>query len=606
MPRRFTLGIDLGTTHSVLAFAPLDAIDAGVDSAGDPAGALAPRAFALPQLVAPATVERRTLLPSFLYLAAAGEEDALALPWSGPRDFAVGELARRRSAEAPARTVAAAKSWLTHHGVDRRAPILPWSPGAAPEAPRISPLDAQQRYLEHLRDAWDAAHPDARLAEQRVVLTVPASFDASARELTREAAAAAGFPDDLVLLEEPQAAVYAWLADRGEAWRRDLAPGDRLLVVDVGGGTTDLTLVGVDEADGELRLERLAVGEHLLVGGDNMDLAVAHLAQRRLAERGVEVDAWQSVALWHSCRAAKEALLAPDGPASHPVTVLGRGSRLVGGTVSVELHREEVAALLLDGFFPVVGRDERPARRGGSGFRELGLPYETEVAVTRHLAAFLAGQGDADLPSAPTHLLLNGGVFRSALLHRRLAEVLASWQEAPPRPLRGGGDDLEHAVARGAAYYGWVQEGHGVRIRGGTARAYYLGIESAGLAVPGAPRPLRALCVVPHGMEEGSEHAVPAPPVGLVVGEPATFRFFASTTRKEDRPGDLLDRWESGELVETDPLLATLPPAADSEDGFVPVRLVARVSELGQLELWCHSTLGEERWKMEFSVREER
>lgn len=587
MSPRFAVGIDLGTTQSVVASVDLER---------------GPKSLSLlrvPQLLAASTVGEHGSLPSFLYLATDVEVagGSCHLPW-GDRTSAghvTGEWARRRSAEVPTRTVAAAKSWLGHRRVDRHAPILPWQ---APEGvPRISPVTAQRRYLEHLRAAWDRAHPEAPIAAQQVVLTVPASFDASARELTREAALAAGLPEDLVLLEEPQAAVYAWLADRGERWRDELAEGDRLLVADVGGGTTDFSLIGVEAEDGELSLRRLAVGDHLLVGGDNMDLTLAHLAQAAFAERGVTVDAWQSVALWHACRQAKESLLEVGGPPAHPVTVLGRGSRLIGGTLSVELERERVAQTLLDGFLPRCGLDDSPARQHGSGFLEVGLPFEPDAGITRHLAHFLERHG-----AAPSHVLFNGGVLKARALRERLLAVLGSWFESAPRPLVGE-PDLDHAVARGAACYGASKLGGGIRIRGGVARSYYLGIETAGLAVPGAPRPLKALCVVPRGMEEGSELDVPGGGVGLVVGEPARFRFFSSTVRESDQPGELLPRVDPEELTETDPLEALLP-SAEGGGEVVPVRFRSRLTELGVFELWCDATESGQRWKMEFSVRE--
>ncbi len=494
MTAQYVLGIDLGTTNSVLCYAPL-AAEAQIE------------VLPIPQLVAADTVESRTMLPSFTYLASQPETGggALDLPWVKGRDFAVGEFARRRGAEAPERTVGAAKSWLAYSRVDRRQPLLPW--GAAAGVPKISPVAASQRYLEHLVAAWEAAFPQAPAARQMVVLTVPASFDASARELTREAALAAGLPQDLVLLEEPQAAVYAWLADRGQNWRRSLTLGDILLVCDVGGGTTDLTLVGVAEEQGELVLQRLAVGNHLLVGGDNMDLALAHFVAARFAEKGVKLDPWQSVALWHSCRAAKEALLAgtADGAEKYPVAVLGRGSRVIGGTVSVEVDRQSVSRLLLDGFFPQCQVTDRPAPRAVSGFRELGLPYEADTAVTRHLAAFLQAHGRPQgEPVRPTRVLFNGGVFKAEALRGRLLDVLGQWfgPQQSPRLLEGR-HDLDHAVARGAAYYGWAKQTGGVRIRGGAARAYYVGIETAGLAVPGAPRPLRGAVRRAHGHGRG-------------------------------------------------------------------------------------------------------
>ena len=518
------------------------------------------------------------------------------------RRYCVGEHARRQGAEMPERTVVAAKSWLCHSRVDRRQPILPY--GAPETVEKVSPVTASRRYLEHLAACWDTAHPEAPVREQQVVLTVPASFDAAARELTREAAAAAGLPEDLVLLEEPQAAVYAWLAARGDAWREDLAKGDRLLVCDVGGGTTDLTLIDVAEQDGELELRRLAVGDHLLVGGDNMDLALAHRVAEMFQEQGVNLDAWQSVSLWHSCRDAKEALLSADPPESHRVSVLGRGSKLIGGTVSVDVPRGVVAELVAGGFFPECQLSDKPVRRRASGFQEIGLPFESDVAVTRHLAGFLtAHAGEEGEAAYPTHVLFNGGVFKADALRGLVLGALGRWSgEVRELP---GQRDLDFAVARGAAFYGWTKHRGGVRIRGGAARSYYVGIETAGLAIPGAPRPLRALCVVPFGMEEGTEADVPSGEIGLVLGEPVQFRFFSSAVRTHDCAGDVLPRIDEDELTETDPLEASLDAGDDEQGTYVPVRFQARITELGVFELWCVSTTSDRRWKLEFSIREQ-
>ena len=588
----FVIGIDLGTTNSVLAYAALDAEHPRVEI------------LAIPQLVAPGVVEERTSLPSFIYLPPEHEtkSEAYDLPWRKGNQIAVGEIARRQSAEAPQRSVSAAKSWLCHSRVDRHQPILPW--GAPADVSKISPVTASQRYLEHLVAAWEHAFPAAPIAEQRVILTVPASFDAAARDLTREAALAAGLPQDLVLLEEPQAAVYSWLTVMGEKWRKVLKVGDRLLVCDVGGGTTDLTLVGVGEENGELMLRRIAVGDHLLVGGDNMDLALAHYMAAKFADKGAKLDPWQSVSLWHSCRAAKETLLSPDGPKKHPVSVLGRGSKLIGGTVTIDVDRKQAAELLLEGFFPLAAVSDRPARRRQSGFQELGLPFESDAGITRHLAAFLSAHG-GDRPVRPTDVLFNGGVFKAEPFRKRLMEVVSSWAPDSPPKVLAGEHDLDHAVARGAAYYGWAKEHGGVRIRGGAPRSYYVGIETAGLAIPGAPRPLRALCVVPYGMEEGTSIEVPSGEFGLVVGEPATFRFFSSATRKQDQPGDLLGSWTEEELAETDSLEATLPADEALDSDYVPVRFESRITELGVFELWCCATKGDHRWKLEFSVRKD-
>jgi len=596
MTAPYALGIDLGTTNSVLAYCPL-----GQER---PEVGLLP----IPQLVAHGTLESHTMLPSFLYLASRHElgPGSLDLPWQSGRDFAVGEMARRQAADVPDRTVGGAKSWLCHTRVDRRHPILPWH--APEEVEKVSPVTASRRYLEHLVAAWHARFPEAPFHQQQIVLTVPASFDASARELTREAALAAGFPQEFRLLEEPQAALYAWLADEGDRWRRRLTPGDTLLVCDIGGGTTDLTLVRATEDQGQLALERIAVGNHLLIGGDNMDLALAHHVAGMFAERGIALDAWQSVSLWHACRTAKETLLAAEGPERHTISVLGRGSRLIGGTVSVDVDRETLARLFLDGFFPTCAADARPARRRASGFQELGLPFEADPAVTRHLAAFLGAHAGQDGPAVrPSRVLFNGGVFKSDLLRDRMLEVLGSWYG--PLQLLSEAHDLDHAVARGAAYYAWCRQRGGMRIRGGTARAYYVGIETAGLAVPGAQRPLHALCVAPIGMEEGTEVEVPSAEIGLVVGETAQFRFFCSAVRKQDHAGTWLTTWSREELTETDGLEATLPADDQARSGFgheyVPVRFESRLTELGVLELWCVSVQGDRRWKLQFSVRDE-
>ncbi len=589
---QYVIGIDLGTTNSVLAYASLESDSPAVEL------------LQIPQLVDENTIESRTSLASFCYLPPDSQAKGLDLPWAADRAFCVGELARRQSAERPERTISAAKSWLSYARVDRRAPILPWQ--APPEVEKISPVVAAQRYLEHLVAAWTAAFPDAPIDDQQVVLTVPASFDAVARELTREAALAAGLPADLLFVEEPQAAVYSWLASAGDEWRNSLALGDRLLVCDVGGGTTDLTLIRIAEQDGDLELDRQAVGNHLLVGGDNMDLTLAHLVADQFAEQGVKLDPWQSVSLWHSCRTAKETLLAGDGPETHTISVLGRGSKLIGGTVSVTVDRDRVAELLADGFLPRCQLSDPPQKQRASGFQQLGLPFESDTGITRHVAAFLSAQSDDPTQICPTHVLFNGGVFKSDILQSRLITALNEWCEGTGSTKSlPGVRDLDHAVALGAAHYGWVKERGGIRIRGGVGRSYYVGIETAGLAIPGAPRPLQALCVVPFGMEEGTQIDVPSNEIGLVHGEPAEFRFFSSAVRHDDQPGDLITRWDEDELFETAPLLATLPADESVNEPYVPVTFQSSITELGTFELWCVSAKSEGRWKLEFNVRDD-
>ncbi len=597
MVSKYSVGIDLGTTNSVLAYAALDSEKAEV------------RVLPIEQVVAPNQIEARDGLPSFLYLPDESEvaSAALVMPDGNPRDPVVGHYARQISSEQPDRTIAAAKSWLSYAKVDRKSAILPW--GAGSEIAKLSPVDVSRAILRHLVNAWHRQFPDARLNEQLVTLTVPASFDVVARDLTREAALAAGLPEDFILLEEPQAAVYHWLAVKGDTWRKAVGESDLILVVDVGGGTTDLTLVRVEQEAGELVLRRLAVGDHLLVGGDNMDVALAHYVAGRFKEKGMKLNAWQSVALWHACRRAKENLLSESGKETESIALLGRGSRLIGGTVSVDVARSEVQQLLVDGFFPACPAEARPQREQVSGFQELGLPYEADTGITRHVAAFLMDNHTApDSQSAPaprTHLLLNGGVFKAAQLRERLSQVISSWNAGQATSTLSKTADLDQAVACGAAFYGWTKKHGGVRIRGGTARSYYVGIETAGLAIPGMPRPLQAVCVAPQGMEEGSSMDVPSREIGLVVGKPARFRFFSSTHRKQDRVGTTLRDWDEEELLETAPMELVLPVEDGSDDNFVPVRFHSQLSELGVFELWCHSTRDNQRWKLEFNVRED-
>lgn len=593
--RKYSVGIDLGTTNCVVAFAELDG--------ENPAITLLP----IEQVTAPNQVESLPSLASFLYLQTEQEQQSGALTVPG-RDSAtpvVGEFARKISAEQPERSIAAAKSWLCHGKVDRHSPLLPW--GAPDELPKLSPVAASQLILQQLVASWQQSFPDHPLSEQLVTLTVPASFDMAARELTREAALKAGLPEDFILLEEPQAAVYHWLEKTGDRWRRSMQEGDTLLVCDVGGGTTDLTLLRAEQDAGELVLRRLAVGDHLLVGGDNMDLSLAHFAANKFREKGLKLNAWQSVSLWHACRKAKESLLAPSGKERETISVLGRGSKLIAGTVSIEVDRQVVQELLVDGFFPQCAKDSVPQRDPSSGFQEIGLPFESDTAVTRHIARFVtANAEDGDSANSRLHLLLNGGVFKAPALRDRLHHVLSTWSEDGKAPdTLGGPEDLDHAVARGAAYYGWTKQHGGMRIRGGTARSYYVGIESSGLAIPGMPRPLQAVCVVPFGMEEGSESDVPGREVGLVVGREVQFRFFASAIRKEDRVGTVLRDWDEDELVETAPMQLTLPADDAADEGFVPVRFHSKINELGVFELWCNSVRNEHSWKLEFNVRED-
>jgi hypothetical protein len=610
---RFAIGIDLGTTHCALAY---------VDLAASDGEATVCEVLPIPQLTAPGTVESLALLPSFLYLPHASElaEGDLSLPWSAAQTVAAGEFARSRGALTPIRGVSSAKSWLCHPGVDRRAAILP--PDAPAEVARISPLEASTHYLRHLRQAWDHAHPEAPFDAQDVIVTIPASFDPAARELTAEAARAAGYTR-LTLLEEPQAALYSWIQASAGRWRKEVKPGDILLVIDVGGGTSDFSLITVLEREGQLELHRVAVGDHILLGGDNMDLTLAHVVARKLAAEGKQLDPWQMRALTYACRSAKERLLGDAGIEAQPLVVPSRGSKLIGGSIRTELTQAEVRTTILEGFFPQVDAAARPVSRARAGLTQLGLPYAQDAGVTRHLAALLGRQvgataelqGFAGSPTGaearflhPTAVLFNGGVFKSALLTGRTLDTLNGWlaseQAAPARALSGA--DMDLAVARGAAYYGSVRRGQGVRIRGGTAQAYYVAIESSMPAIPGFEPPVQALCVAPFGMEEGIETGLLDQEFGLVVGEPVFLRFMGSSVRRQDTLGTLLDFWPPDELQELGEIQVLLPAEGRPVGDVVQVRLRAVASETGTLVLTAEATQGQGRWKVEFDVRASR
>lgn len=569
---RFVVGIDLGTTNCALAFA---------DTGGG--GTPAVQVFPVPQLVAAGETEARETLPSFLLEPAPGELDG-RLPWGDGEasGHVVGVLARERGVEAPGRLIASAKSWLSHPGVDRTADLLPWHGDAGVK--KLSPAEASARLLGHLRAAWDHAHPGAPLAEQEVVVTIPASFDEVARELTLAAARRAGLPR-LALLEEPQAAFYDWMAG-GETGTPPGA-GERALVCDVGGGTTDFTLIEARAGGG---FHRVAVGDHLILGGDNLDLALAHFVEGRLGPPALNPRQWGT--LVRRCQGAKETLLGPGAPARLGVSVPAPGgARLVGGARTAEVTREEVVAQLVDGFLPRVPADARPARRG-AGFQEFGLPYAPDPGITRYLAAFLAAHG-----GRVDAVLFNGGFFESPALRERLRAVLGDWLGQPPRVLENRRLDL--AVAVGAVRYGLARWGvagvGGARITGGLARAYYVGAREGERDV--------AVCLAPAGLAEGAETALETRRFTLRVRQPAEFPLFTSSTRPADRPGDLAPREE---LTALPPLRTALRGRAadeDATDAAVPVRLRARLTELGTLEVWCAEEDGRRQWKLPFDVR---
>jgi molecular chaperone DnaK (HSP70) len=588
------IGIDLGTSNCAIA---------RVGDSGHPEN------LPITQAITASSEGEKSLLPSAIYLPAEGE-----FPESSSRQI-LGVFARERGALQPDRLIVSAKSWLCHPHADRRGQILPW--GSTTIDRKLSPLEASRDLLAHLLASLKNSHPN--LSPTHPVITVPASFDEVARGLTLEAAQLAGIPE-ATLLEEPQAAFYAWLENQGADWRKQVQSGDLLLVCDVGGGTADFSLIAVTGKDGNLALERVAVGEHLLLGGDNMDLALAHDVSEKLAATGSVLDDWQFLALVQSTRAAKESLLSDPSLKEVPIAIPTRSSRLIASTLSTTLTGEQVNQIVLDGLLPLVTADEMPALRRVGGLRESGLPYAADAAISKHLARFLTRAkaniasspqlldsvgGSAKIDSAPLLIpdavLFNGGVFNANPLRARVLDQLSRWANRPIRELEGARPD--HAVALGAAVYARLRAtGQGLRIKSGTARSYYIGMESTGMAVPGRRPVTKALCVAPQGMEEGTSHEISDQEFLLYTGESSDFRFFQSEVRAGDQPGQILP--DATELEESAKLQIEIPPPAGHQPGEeIPVHLQARITELGHLELhFLHKPTGE-RWKLEFNVR---
>ncbi len=595
----YIIGIDLGTTNSVIAYTEADTTSGKKPDI---------RIFEIPQLAGDGAVETRKMLPS--YILTPGKHDvsekALTLPWNEENRVAVGEFARNRGSEIPGRLISSSKSWLCNIMVDRNKPILPWD--SPDDLEKLSPVEASATILQHIRDAWNHAmayspsgyDEKLKMEAQDIFLTVPASFDAVAKDLTVKAANMAGL-SNITLLEEPQAAFYAWIDSTGDNWRKQIKQGDTIIVCDVGGGTSDFSLIRVEEEDGELVLERIMVGDHLLIGGDNIDLALAYSVSKRMAEEGTRLDSYQIRSLWHSCRMAKEILLADSGQQEYPITILGRGSGLIGGTIKTKLSKNEIDQVILDGFFPYCESTARPAVKQKSGIRELGLSYEADPAITRHLAQFLNLRKDED-KKIPTAVLFNGGVMKAKGIKKRVLDVFSSWSESKDSALirEIENKDFDLAVARGAAYYGLARRGEGVRIRSGLGRSYYLGVAASMPAVPDMPAPLKALCVAPFGLEEGTDATLDNQEFVLVVGEPVKFDFLGSTLRHNDLIGTVVEDWKD-EIEE----ITTLETSLDGEYGsVVKVTIEIKVTETGTLELWCVSKEDGQRWKLEFNVRE--
>ena len=583
---RYVVGIDLGTTNSAMCFVDTDVARWAIST------------FKILQVVAAGQVERLETLPSFHYesLPAERSSGATGLPWLKDTPAGtVGVYARDHGRTLPGRMIESAKSWLCHNGVDRKAALLPWH-GAA-DVERLSPVEATARYLRHMKDAWDASYPAYPLAEQDIVLTIPASFDEVARELTVAAARAAGLPR-IVLLEEPQAAFYSWVDAHRDEWDKIVSPGQTILVCDIGGGTSDFSLIHVRSGeDGRLQFHRVAVGEHLLLGGDNLDLALAHLVEQKLANGG-RLDPRQWSMLIPACRHAKEILLGVNAPQSFTVVVSGAGSRLIGGSMQTELSRDEVSKLFIDGFLPTVSLSERPQKRQ-SGFQEFGLPYAADPAITKYLATFLQTHAQDTVKGArPDIVLFNGGFFASPVLRARLIESLENWfrpEDADWSPTVLRNDRLDLAVARGAAYFGMVRRGVGIRIVAGLARTYYIGIEQA-------DGQRAALCLVAAGTESSSTPTVIDRTFKVRTSEPVEFPILVSSTRLTDQPGQIIP-YDPEQLSSLPPIRTVLTTRKRGEIATVDARLSATLTEIGTLELWCEQVDATRRWQLQFDVR---
>ncbi len=602
------LGIDLGTSNCAMSLArEADVLSLDLEQAASPDSRM-----------------RQRTLPSSLFLPLEGEfpEGSFSLPWDGSPAQVVGQAARDRGALAPDRQIHSAKSWLCHSKADRKAPILPWQSAAAVE--KLSPVDSSRLILEHLKQAFFANEATQGLSweELQGIITLPASFDEAARALTLEAAQAAGFLEP-VLLEEPQAAFYAWIENNPDSWRKQVEAGDLILVCDVGGGTADFSLIAVsDDGAGQLALERLSVGEHILLGGDNLDLALAHALKAGMESEGTALDDWQFLSLIHSARSAKEQLFSDPDLQEVPISIAGRGSSLFASTLSTSLQRSLLLQIAVEGFLPMSAPDAFPAGRRATALREFGLPYAADAAISKHLARFLSRSLEA-VSSHPEHrnllneaqlhhpsglllpsaILFNGGFFKAAPLRERVEQLLASWNEGlPPRVLQGA--ELDLSVSSGAAAFGrQLIQGEGLRIKSATARAYYLGLESGGMAIPGFTPPVQALCICPIGLEEGSGCEVSDQDFGLIVGEAAEFRFFSSDTRGGDQPGSIISNAEQ-ELEENSCIEVTLPPGEGFENGdLVPVRIESHLSEVGSLELRMRQPDSPHSWQLQFNTR---
>lgn len=597
MEQKYIIGIDLGTTNCAMAYTTSAADDEYPEI----------HIFPIPQLINEGEIREQNTLPSVIYLPHGSEipKGSLSLPWDKGRQYVVGELAKKLGEKIPSRLVTSAKSWLCYPDIDRTEAILPWN--SNDDIKKISPFEATIRILTHMKEAWNYKNPEDKIEKQSIFLTIPASFDAIARDLTLKAAKSAGLKN-IVLLEEPQAAFYSWVYGMQDEWRKQVKIGDVVFVCDVGGGTTDFSLIEVKEEKGNLVLERLAVGEHILLGGDNMDLALASHIKEKLESQMYKIDTSQFFDLWFSSRIAKEKIFTNEKIEKLPIVLVGQSSKLISGTIKTKITKEAVYDIILNGFFERCKVSDLPTSEDQAGLQELGLNYASDTNILKYIAKFLRDNNDLEdvMFRHPTAILFNGGVFKTDILKDRIVEVLNGWlEEEKTEKLKVlGGFDLDLAVARGAANYGLVRQGQGVRIRAGIARTYYIGIESSMPTIPGVKPPLKILCVTPFGMEEGTELDVPNKEFGLVTNKQAEFRFFSSVVRKEDKIGKISDSWDRNEIEELTSVKSTLN--SNAKNKITPVTLRSKVTEIGMLELWFISKkTPKQKWKLEFNVRDD-
>jgi molecular chaperone DnaK (HSP70) len=599
---RYVIGIDLGTTNSAVSYVDL----------AEEAPKHAFEIFPIPQLTGPGEISALKILPSFLYIPGQHEipKNAITLGWDSKSPGFAGAFARDQGAAVPDRLVSSAKSWLCHARVNRKAPILPWAAGD--EVPRVSPVEAASAYLRLIKTVWNRAKgedEDQYIERQRVIITVPASFDEAARDLTVEAASQAGLKN-ITLLEEPLAAFYSWLIAHDQDWDQHVKPGEMILVCDVGGGTTDFTLISLREKFGAPAFERIAVGDHLILGGDNMDLTLARYAEQKLktGKKGaVNIRRWQ--ALCNQCRQAKETILSGEAD-TKAITLVGEGRQLIAGALSTTLSKQEMEDIILDGFFPLVEPDDDLQETPRRGMTEFGLPYAQDPAITRHLIRFLKRHAD-DIQKIlgrqsikPDLILFNGAALKPAVIQAKIRASIRHWfkEDDSALPVVLANADLELAVALGASYYGLVKEGVGIRVGSGSARSYFLGVGGGTQShAAGANGPDKAVCVVERGTEEGHQIELVDKEFQVLTNQPVSFDLYSSSFRAQDRVGDVVDIDDS--LTPLPPIHTVIQYGKKGKQTTIPVKVEAAYTEVGTLALWCRSTISDHKWRLQFQLR---